>query len=362
VQYGETIFETADVRLWHTGDNIAILSFKTKMHAISNEVLDGILRAVDEAEAHCSALVLWQVEAPFSAGAHLLQLMQGVQESAVAPPAGLFDKLKGAANRVKYTIAGGGGLGEIVNAATGNVPRVEDVVAKFQQVSLRLKYAQVPTIAAVYGLALGGGCEFSIHCTRIVAALESYIGLVEVGVGVLPAGGGCKEMALRAAHEARGGDIFPHLKRYFQNIAMGEVAKSAELARDMGYLKPSDRIVLNQYELLHAAKEEARALTATAYRPPLAPRQIPVAGRPGIATLKAAMINMLEGGFISEHDYNIGCRIAETMCGSDVEAGSMVDEQWLLDLERKHFMELLATDKTRARVEYMLKNGKPLRN
>jgi len=362
VQYGETVFETEAVRLWHTGDDIAILSFKTKMHAISNEVLDGILQAVDEAEAHFRALVLWQVEAPFSAGAHLLQLLQGVQEAADAPPAGLFDKLKGAANRVKYTIAGGGGLGEIVNAAAGNVPRVEDVVAKFQQVSQRLRYAQVPTIAAVYGLALGGGCEFTIHCTRIVASLETYIGLVEVGVGVLPAGGGCKEMAMRAAVEARGGDIFPHLRRYFQQIAMGEVAKSAELARDMGYLKPSDRIVLNQYELLHVAKEEARALTATAYRPPLAPRQIPVAGRPGIATLKAAMVNMLEGGFISEHDYNIGCRIAETMCGGDVEAGSLVDEQWLLDLERKHFMELLATDKTRARVEYMLKNGKPLRN
>ena len=362
-QYGETIFETDAVRLWHTGDDIAILSFKTKMHAISNEVLDGILRAVDESEAHFRALVLWQVEAPFSAGAHLLQLMQGVQESAEAPPQGMFDKLKGAANRVKYTLAGGStSLGEVLNAATGNVPRVEDVVAKFQQVSQRLRYANVPTIAAVYGLALGGGCEFTIHCTRIVASLETYIGLVEVGVGVLPAGGGCKEMAMRAAVEARGGDIFPHLRRYFQQIAMGEVAKSAELARDMGYLKPSDRIVLNQYELLHVAKEEARALTATAYRPPLAPRQIPVAGRPGIATLKAAMVNMLEGGFISEHDYNIGCRIAETMCGGDVEAGSLVDEQWLLDLERKHFMELLATDKTRARVEYMLKNGKPLRN
>ena len=361
-QYGETVFETDDIRMWHTGDDIAILSFKSKMHAISNEVLDGILRAIAEAEAHFTALIIWQTEAPFSAGAHLLQLMQGVQEAGDAPSAGLLDKFKGAAQRVKYTIAGGGGLGEIVNAAAGNVPRVEDVVAKFQQVSLRLRYAQVPTIAAVYGLALGGGCEFSMHCTRIVAALESYIGLVEVGVGVLPAGGGSKEMALRAANEARGGDIFPYLKRYFQNIAMGEVAKSAELARDMGYLRPSDRIVLNQYELLHVAKQEARALTATAYRPPLQPRQIPVAGRPGIATLKAAMVNMLEGGFISEHDYNIGCRIAETMCGGEVEAGSLVDEQWLLDLERKNFMELLATQKTRDRVEYMLKNGKPLRN
>ncbi|MDO8263984.1 MAG: 3-hydroxyacyl-CoA dehydrogenase/enoyl-CoA hydratase family protein [Gallionella sp.] len=365
-QYGETVFETDEVRLWHMGDSIAILSFKTKMHTVSNEVLDGILRAVDEAEAHFTALILWQAEPPFSAGANLLQLMQGVQEP--APDAGLFDKLKQAANRVKYTVAGGGGLGDVLNAAAGNVPHVEAVVAKFQQVSQRLKYAQVPTIAAVDGLALGGGCEFSIHCTRIVATLESYIGLVEVGVGVLPAGGGCKEMAQRAAQEAQRFandnriDVFPFLRRYFQNIAMGEVSKSAELAREMGYLRQSDRIVLNRFELLHIAREEARALNATAYRPPLQSRQIAVAGRTGIATLKAAMVNMLEGGFISEHDYNIGCRIAETMCGGDVEAGSLVDEQWLLDLERKNFMELLATDKTRARVEYMLKNGKPLRN
>ncbi len=364
--YGETIFETAEVRLWHTGDSIAILSFKTKMHTVSNEVLDGILRAVDEAEAHFSALILWQTEPPFSYGANLLQLMQGVHEP--AQDTGMFGKFKQAASRVKYTVAGGGGIGDMFNAATGNVPKVEAVVAKFQQASQRLKYAQVPTIAAVDGMALGGGCEFSIHCTRIVATLESYIGLVEVGVGVLPAGGGCKEMAQRAAQEAQRFandnrvDVFPFLRRYFQNIAMGEVAKSAEMAREMGYLKQSDRIVLNRFELLHIAKEEAKALNATAYRPPMHQRQIAVAGRTGIATLKAAMINMREGGFISEHDYNIGCRVAETLCGGDVEAGSLVDEDWLLDLERKNFMELLATEKTQARIEHMLKNGKPLRN
>jgi 3-hydroxyacyl-CoA dehydrogenase len=364
--YGETVFETDEVRLWHMGDGIAILSFKSKMHTVNNEVLDGILRAVDEAEAHFTALILWQTEPPFSAGANLLQLMQGMQEP--AQDAGMFGKLKQAANRVKYTVAGGGGLGAVLNAATGNVPQVEAVVAKFQQVSQRLKYAQVPTIAAVDGLALGGGCEFSIHCTRIVATLESYIGLVEVGVGLLPAGGGCKEMAQRAAQDAQRFandnriDVFPYLRRYFQNIAMGEVAKSAEMAREMGYLRPSDRIVLNRFELLHIAKEEAKAFNASAYRPPLHQRQIAVAGRTGIATLKAAMTNMREGGFISEHDYNIGCRVAETLCGGDVEAGSLVDEQWLLDLERRNFMELLATEKTQARIEHMLKNGKPLRN
>ena len=366
VHYGETIFETEDVRMWHTGDDIAILSFKSKMHTLGNEVLDGILRALDEAEANFNAMIIWQTEPPFSAGANLLQAMQSVQEHAES--SGMFGKFKDAATRVKYTLAGGGGLGEIVNAATGNVPRLADVVKKFQVISQRLKHAQVPTIAAVDGLALGGGCEFAIHCTRLVATLETYIGLVEVGVGLLPAGGGCKEMASRAAAEAaryagdNRVDVFPYLRKYFQQIAMGEVAKSAELAREMGYLKQSDRIVMNRFELLHVAKEEAKALIATVYRPPLHQRQIQVAGRTGIATLKAAMVNMLEGGFISEYDYNIGSRIAEIMCGGDVDAGSLVDEDWLLDMERKHFLELVASPKTQERVEYMLKNGKPLRN
>jgi 3-hydroxyacyl-CoA dehydrogenase len=362
--YGQTVFETRELRMWHMNDGIAIVSFNSKMHTVSHEMLDGILRAVDEAEAHFTALILWQTEPPFSYGANLLQLMQGVQE----PDTGLIGKLKQAASRVKYTVAGGGGLNEVLSAAAGHVPRVEDVVAKFQRVSMRLKYALVPTIAAVDGLALGGGCEFSIHCTRIVATLESYIGLVEVGVGVLPAGGGCKEMAQRAAAEAQRFandnriDVFPYLRRYFQNIAMGEVSKSAEMAREMGYLSASDIIVLNRFELLHVAKEAARALNATVYRPPLPMRQIAVAGRTGIATLKAAMINLLEGGFISEHDYRIGCAIAQTLCGGDVDAGSLVDEQWLLDLERKNFMGLLATDKSQARIGHMLKYGKPLRN
>ncbi|MFA6921122.1 MAG: 3-hydroxyacyl-CoA dehydrogenase/enoyl-CoA hydratase family protein [Gallionella sp.] len=364
--YGETVFETDEVRLWHMNDGIAILSFKSKMHTISCEVLDGILRAIDEAEANFTALILWQTEPPFSYGANLLQLMQGVHQP--APEAGLMGKFKQAASRVKYTIAGGGGLNELFNAAVGNVQQVEAVVAKFQHVSQRLKYAMVPTIAAVDGLALGGGCEISIHCTRIVATLESYIGLVEVGVGVLPAGGGCKEMAQRAAQEAQRFandnriDVFPYVRRYFQNIALGEVSKSAEMAREMGYLRASDVVVMNRFELLHVAKEQARALNATAYRPPLVQHLIAVAGRTGIATLKAAMVNMLEGGFISEHDFNIGCRIAETICGGDVDAGSLVDEQWLLDLERRNFMELLATDKTQHRIDHMLKHGRALRN
>ncbi len=363
-RYGDTIFETDEVRMWRMEEDIAILSFKSKMHTVGIGVLDGMLRAVHEAEKDYSALIIWQTEPPFSYGANLLQLMQGVQPS----EDGIFGRMKQAASRVKYAIAGGAGLGDLIDAATGNVPHVEAVVAKFQAVSQRLKYSQVPVIAAVDGLALGGGCEFPLHCARIVATLESYVGLVEVGVGLLPSGGGCKEMALRAFREAerfaRDGriEVFPYLRRYFQNIAMGEVSKSAEMAREMGYIRDADRIVMNRFELLHVAHQEARALNATDYRPPLHERRIAVAGRTGIATLKAAMINLKEGGFISDHDYEIGSRIAETLCGGDVDSGTMVDEQWLLDLERNNFMELLANFKTRDRIEYMLKNSKPLRN
>jgi 3-hydroxyacyl-CoA dehydrogenase len=364
--YGVTVFETDDLRMWHLNEGVAIVSFKSKMHTVSDALLDDMLRVIAEAEANFSALIIWQSEPPFSYGANLLQLMQGVREPAVH--AGMFDKFRQAASRVKYTAAGGASLGKLFNAATGNVPHVEDVVAKFQRVSQRLKYAQVPTIAAVDGLALGGGCEFALHCTRIVATQESYIGLVEVGVGLLPAGGGCKEMAMRASSEAQRFssddrvDVFPFVRRYFQQIALGTVAKSAEQAREMGYLRASDRIVMNRFELLHVAQQEARALTATSYCPPLHQRQIAVAGRTGIATLTAAMINMHEGGFISDHDYEIGCRVAAVMCGGEVDAGTLVDEQWLLDLERHHFLALLATGKTQARIEHMLKHGKALRN
>jgi 3-hydroxyacyl-CoA dehydrogenase len=233
---------------------------------------------------------------------------------------------------------------------------VEELVEQFQVASQALKYSMVPTVAAVDGLALGGGCEFVMHSSRAVATLESYIGLVEVGVGLLPAGGGCKEFALRA-----GGDL-KLLQTYFQSAAMGQVGKSAEQARELGYLRPADRIVMNRFELLHVAKSEAIALSEAGYRPPLKARAIPVAGKAGIALFKTAMANMRAGDQISEHDYLIGSKIAHVLCGGEVEAGSLVDEEWLLDLERAAFMELAATQKTQERIEHMLKTGKPLRN
>jgi 3-hydroxyacyl-CoA dehydrogenase len=361
VQYGNTVFETDAVRCWHTGDDIAIVSFKSRMHAIGGDVLDGVLQAIDEAERNYAALVIWQTEPPFSIGANLKQTPAGGARTGKPSAAGrIFKQFKRAAQSAVLKAAYALNVSDQVMA--GELAKVEALVEQFQFTTQRLKYSMVPTVAAVDGFAFGGGCEFVMHCDRAVAALESYIGLVEVGVGLLPAGGGCKEFVLRAAQEAKGGDAFPFLRRYFEAAATAQVSRSAEHAREIGYLRPTDRVVMNRFELLAIAKAEARALAEAGYRPPLAPRDIPVLGRSAAATIKVYMTNMREGKYISEHDYLIGSKIAEVMCGGDVEAGSRVDEQWLIELERKHFMELLATQKTQDRIEHMLKTGKPLRN
>ena len=293
-------------------------------------MLDGLNAAIEHAERECAGLVLWQTREPFSLGANL---------AAIGP-------------------AGGAGHWDVIEA----------VVAKFQQTSLRLRHSLIPTVAAVRGMALGGSCEFILHCDRTVAALESYIGLVEVGVGLLPGGGGCKELALRSVTEsARGAvggqmDQFPFIRTYFQSVAMAKVSRSALEAKDMGYLRPADVVVFNAHELLYVAKAQARALAESGYRPPLPARNIPVAGRTGIATLELMLVNMRDGGFISPYDFEIGLRVARVLCGGEVDAGSLVDEKWLLDLERREFMALMRNPKTQERIAHTLKTGKPLRN
>ena len=344
----------------HTGDDIAIVSFKSKMHAIGDDVLDGVLQAIDEAERNYAALVIWQTEPPFSVGANLKKTPVGSEPGKPSAAGKLFRQFRRAAQSAVLQAARALNVADQLMA--GKLAEVEHLVEQFQFTTQQLKYSMVPTVAAVDGLALGGGCEFIMHCDRAVATLESYIGLVEVGVGLLPAGGGCKEFALRAAQDAKGGDAFAFLRRYFEAVAMAQVGRSGEHAREIGYLRPTDRIVMNRFELLAIAKAEARTLAEAGYRPPLRPRDIPVLGRSAAATIKAYLVNMLEGKYISEHDYLIGSKIAEVMCGGDVKAGSRVDEQWLLDLERRHFMELLAMQKTQDRIEHMLKTGKPLRN
>ncbi|WP_295762588.1 3-hydroxyacyl-CoA dehydrogenase NAD-binding domain-containing protein [Undibacterium sp.] len=329
---GTTFFEDESVRIWHQGtvaqpDDVLILSLKTKMRVIGPGVIDGMEKAVAEAEKNFKGLVIWSADAAeggaFSAGADLQAMLP------------LF--------------------------MSGGVKAIEPAISRLQQAHQGLKYANVPVVAAVAGLALGGGCELMMHAAKRVACIESYIGLVEVGVGLIPAGGGLKEAAVRAAKDAKGTDLLQFLKNYFTNAATAAVSKSALEAQKMGYLSADDVIVFNAYELLHVAKVEARAMFDAGYRAPMK-TPVPVAGRYGMATITAQLVNMRDGGFISAHDYKLGAMIAEIVSGGEIENGAIVNEQWLLDLERKAFMELLNHPKTQERIMGMMQTGKPVRN
>jgi 3-hydroxyacyl-CoA dehydrogenase len=326
---GATIWENPGVRLWTRPDQdgrIGILSFKSKMHTIGDEVLDGVLEAVARAERDLDGLVIWH-DAPFAVGANLQQVAEACQ-------AGQFDML-------------------------------EKTVAKFQRASMAFKHAQVPVVAAVQGMALGGGCEFLMHAAHRVLALESYVGLVEVGVGLIPAGGGSKEFALQAhalAQRAAGGDVFPYIQTAFQTIAMATASRSALEAVELGFARPTDDILFHPREILYAAIRRARALAEAGYQPPLVSRAVTVAGRNGIATCEMMLVNMAEGGFISEHDYRVAKAAATALCGGEVDTNAQVPEQWILDVERALFADLLKTEKTQQRIAHMLETGKPLRN
>lgn len=320
---GETVYENAGVRAFTMGDEVLVVSFKSKAHSISPEVLEGLNRAIDLAEERFKGLVIWQSDAPFSVGANLESLRPAL--------------------------------------ASGDWGRIEGIIALFQKTSMRLRYSRIPTVAATQGYVFGGGCEFVLHCDRVVAALESYVGLVEAGVGLLPGGGGCKEFALRAARESKG-DLFASLKDYYMMIATAKVAGSGLEAQELGYLRPSDVVIFNPAELLHVAKQQALALQDAGYRPPLPGRRFPVAGRTGAASIKGQLVNMLEGHFISPYDFEIGSRIAEVMTGGELEPGTEVDEEWVLALERRHFIALLKNPKTQERIVHTLTTGKPLRN
>lgn len=356
-----SVFETDAVHLWSAGDDIAVIGFRSKMHAIGEDVLDGLMQAIDEAERNFRGLVIWQDEPPFSVGANLSG--PRAPRSDRPKPSAVGTMMKRLRREAESALLKAAHRLNVADALmAGRLEKVEGLVRQFQATTLALRQARVPVVAAVDGMALGGGCEFVMHCARTVAAFESYIGLVEVGVGLLPGGGGLKELTRRAAAEARGGDLFAPLRRAFEAVATAQVARSALQAREMGFLTEGDVIVMNRHELLHVARAQVVALTESGWRPPGPPAPIAVGGRTAIATFKAHMTNLLVGGFISEHDFLVGSKVAEVLCGGDVDAGSLVDEQWLLALARRGFMELLATEKTQARIEHMLRTGKPLRN
>jgi 3-hydroxyacyl-CoA dehydrogenase len=324
---GTELFRNEEVRVWTLDGEVVIASITAKLHLISPTVTEGLLKAVEIAESDYRGLVIWSPDDVFSAGANLESLMP------------VFMKL----------------------GAKG----IEPEEKKLQDAMLRIRYAQVPVVSAVRGMALGGGCELAIHSTKRVAAMESYIGLVEVGVGLLPGAGGLTYIARRAAEMAAAGnanaDIFAFVKDGFTSAAMAKVGTSAIESRKLGYLLDSDVIVPHKDELLYVATQQAKAMFAAGYRPPLK-RLFPVAGRSGIATIKGQLANMRDGGFISAHDFHIAGLIADVVCGGEVDSGSLVSEEYLMALERKHFCSLLDHPKSQERIMGMLSTGKPVRN
>jgi 3-hydroxyacyl-CoA dehydrogenase len=246
----------------------------------------------------------------------------------------------------------------------GGIPAMEKMEADLQNAFLSLRYANVPIVSAIRGLALGGGCELAVHTAKRVAAMESYIGLVEVGVGLIPGAGGLTYIARRASENvsiSTGKDILPFLTEGFTAAAMAKVGTSALESKKLGFLLESDTVVAHKDELLFVAINEAKAMFHSGYRAPHK-RPIAVSGRSGIATIKGQLVNMRDGGFISAHDFHIASLIAHVVCGGEVEAGTLVTEEYLMALERKAFCSLVAHPKTQERIMGFMNTGKPVRN
>ena len=324
---GTEVWKNDEVRVWSNDGEVLIASITAKLHLISPVVVEGLTKALEHAEADYRGLVIWSPDDVFSAGANLEALMPVFMKS----------------------------------GAKGIAPEVK----KLQDLMLRIRYAAVPVVSAFRGIALGGGCELALYTHKRVAAMESYMGFVEVGVGLLPAGGGLTYVARRAAEMAAAGntnaDVFKFIVDGFTSAAMAKVGTSAIENRKLGFLLEGDVIVPHKDELLHVATQQVRAMSESGWRaPPRAP--FPVAGRGGIATMKAQLVALRDGGFASAHDHHIATLIAEVVCGGDVDAGSLVTEEYLMALERQRFVGLLDHAKTQERIMGMLQTGKPVRN
>ena len=324
---GTELFRNDEMRVWTLDGEVLIASITSKLHLIGSGVIEGLHQAVELAEGGYKGLVIWSPDDVFSAGANLEQTL----------PVFMQQGSKG----------------------------IKPVIQKLQEAMLRMRYAQVPVVAAMRGIALGGGCEIALYTSRRVAAMESYVGLVEVGVGLLPAGGGLAYIARRAAEMAAAGNANADIMKFatdgFTNAAMAKVGTSAIESRKLGYLLEGDIIVPHKDELLFVAMTQAKAMYESGYRPPT--RSVfPVAGRNAIATIKGQLANMRDGGFISAHDFHISTLIAEVVCGGDVDAGSPVNEEYLMAMERERFCALLDHPKTQERIMGMLQTGKPVRN
>ncbi|MEP6901789.1 MAG: 3-hydroxyacyl-CoA dehydrogenase/enoyl-CoA hydratase family protein [Actinomycetota bacterium] len=309
------------------GDGVACLEFHSKMNSLGGDTISMLKYAVEEVEKNHVGLVIGNQGGNFSAGANIMMILLAAQEEE-------WDDID---------------LG----------------IRTLQKAIMRLRYSAKPVVTAPYGLALGGGCEITMHGDKVRAAGETYIGLVEVGVGLIPAGGGTKELTMRAMDKAKAtpdADPLAFLKKVFETIAMGKVATSAQEARSFGILRDSDAISMNGDRLIADAKAEVLALAETGYVQPVERTDIFVMGEQAQAAIKLALHMMRQGMFISEHDALIGTKLAKILSGGDMNHSAYVSEQYLLDLEREAFLSLCGTRKTQERIAAMLKTGKPLRN
>jgi 3-hydroxyacyl-CoA dehydrogenase len=322
----KVIWHNSGASLFDVGDGVLCLEFHTKMNTIGGEVLDAINKAVDIAEKHYDGLIIGNQGENFSAGANLAMIfMLAVEQE--------WDEL-------------------------------DFAVRAFQRTVMRLRHSAIPVVVAPHGLTLGGGCEMALHADGVQAAAETYIGLVEVGVGLIPAGAGTKEMAARIAERYVDGDVeLNYFRDILTLIATAKVATSAFEALQFGLLKPHQtRITLNRDKLLYDAKAYVRLLAEQGYRPPQPRTQIRVLGRTALGGVEASIYQMWQGGFITEYDYFITRKLAYVLAGGDLTGTQYVSEQYLLDLERETFLSLCGERRTLERIQHMLKTGKPLRN
>jgi 3-hydroxyacyl-CoA dehydrogenase len=327
--------KNAGASLVDLGDGVACIEFHSKMNAIGGDIVQLVTQSLKPGGAgdNFEAFVITNDATHFSVGANLMLLLMAIQEE--------------------------------------DWDEVDLAIRSFQGMTQTIKFSSKPVVAAPFGMTLGGGCEVSLHAAQRAPHAELYMGLVEVGVGLLPAGGGCKEMTLRAIDaatsvrpEGRGEsvEIMEAMKRTFETIAMGKVSTSAEEARGYGFLSPRDEIIMNRERVLTDAKERALELARAGYKAPVIRTDVPAPGENILATLKLGVHLMRQAEYISDHEQKIGNKVAEVLCGGNVTPGTPVSEQYLLDLEREAFKSLCGQRKTQERIQYTLKTGKTLRN
>jgi 3-hydroxyacyl-CoA dehydrogenase len=322
----QVISQNAGATLRDMGDGVACLEFHTKMNSLDDDILNMAVEAYDRLDHEFDGLVIGNEGENFSAGANLFMMAVGAQQ-------GMWDMLN-------------------------------DAVKKLQDMNMRMRYSPKPIVVAPAGLTLGGGCEITMHASRVVAAAETYIGLVELGVGVIPAGAGTKEMLRRIVNpvmKIENAEPLAALQKAFLQMGQAKVATSAGEALGMNILSLQDRIVMNRRHLLAEAKREVVHMVASGYKPP-APEPIYAAGRDALAAIRIGAWMFKEGHYITQYDHHVAGKLAYVLCGGELTRAQWVSEQYILDLEREAILSLFGEEKTQARMWSILQTGKPLRN